>query len=326
MESNSSIQNNHEDTIRLLAKYGANLNVISSPLQISPIHVASQLQKPNMLRLLIQLGVNINVPDSDGDTPLFYAIKNNLVKNIELLLSSGADSNHLNSAKRNVLHICASQNLPNIMEKIFEITPEISTNVQDKLGNTPLHIAVIAKSTECGKILIEHQADPMIKNNAGKSAFSLATGDLIPIIRDAVRQNYENKRQQEQKELQNRIKKENENENDESKEQKQSKNKMENEEEEDSEEEDTLYQEEILNEEEQIENEVSIKPKAPRPDTLQIRQEYDQFKAEVCAELNDMKKTMQLQINQMYTVLDQIRKICVQKRREEQKQANNSKQ
>ena len=281
-----------------------------------------------MTRLLINLGVNIDVPDSDGDTPLFYAIKNNLIKNIELLLSNGADANHLNSMKRNALHLCAAEKIPSMIQKIFDIYPEISTNAQDKSGNTPLHIAVIVKSVECGKILIDHGADPLIKNNAGKSAFSLASGDLIPILRDAVRQHYENKRQEVQKELEDKIEKEKRANNIKEEIEAERLQTTKNEEEEgyNNEEEDIFYQDEetqhLIEEEEQNENEVQ---KIPRPDNLQIRQEYNQFKEEVSAELNDMKKAMQTQINQMYTVLDQIRKILIQKKREEQKQSNSLK-
>lgn len=61
----------------------------------SAVHEAVRLQDANMLALLLQLGAANDLPDADGETPLFVAVLGRWAMGVQLLGSAGANPNHL---------------------------------------------------------------------------------------------------------------------------------------------------------------------------------------------------------------------------------------
>ena len=56
----------------------------------TPLHIAVKEEHEEVAVLLIQAGANVNIPDSDGDTPLVSALDNQLWGVGELLVAKGA--------------------------------------------------------------------------------------------------------------------------------------------------------------------------------------------------------------------------------------------
>ena len=86
-------------------------------------------------RLVVSCGVDPNVKDNDGRTPLHRAAKRGHVDIVKLLLEHGAN--------------------PNIQE--------------NKYGYTPLHVAVKNCHVDVVRVLLEHGADPTIRDNEGRT-------------------------------------------------------------------------------------------------------------------------------------------------------------
>jgi ankyrin repeat protein len=82
---------NHEKTKKLLTE--------TNKIGYTPLHVAAKSNSISCVVKLLQIGVDINAQDENGDTPLHLAIKKNSVQSIKNLVFSGAKINIQNKKK-----------------------------------------------------------------------------------------------------------------------------------------------------------------------------------------------------------------------------------
>lgn len=105
------------------------------------LNVAIRCENESLVKKLINLGVNINIPSEDrGYTPVMDAVWKGNKKITKLLIQKGADLNTIN-----------------------------------KEGQTNLILAVGADKIDICKLLVENGANPDIKDQMGMSAYGYAT-------------------------------------------------------------------------------------------------------------------------------------------------------
>ena len=99
----------------------------------------------------IKLGCDINEKNNIGETPIFMAIKNNLIDNIRIAI------NHI-----------------------------ASLEIKDNEGNTPLLFALNleTKNVDIVRLLVDRGSDTKIKNRDGKDALQIIHAIKNPIIED----------------------------------------------------------------------------------------------------------------------------------------------
>ena len=111
-------------------------------------------------RLLISFKADINSQDRVGCTPLHYAIDNNYIQIIKLLLESQADIN-AQTKKTETLFYTAFTNF--VQLPLQSWLPRIKKNLCGEKfdGWTPLHVSVWAKNSniEVVKLLLQSQAN-----------------------------------------------------------------------------------------------------------------------------------------------------------------------
>jgi len=78
------------DLIRLLARYGANVNYASKDTGQSALTSAITAGKPEAVAVLIELGANVNQKAPDGDTPLKMAKNGDQDDVVAMLKAAGA--------------------------------------------------------------------------------------------------------------------------------------------------------------------------------------------------------------------------------------------
>jgi len=101
-------------------------------------------------RLVIDCGVNPNIRDNDGWTPLHKASWNGNPEVVKLLLEHGADP-----------------------------------NIRDNHGFTPLHYAAKDCHVDVVRVLLDHGADPTIRDNDGRTPLEIGRNceDFIEELR-----------------------------------------------------------------------------------------------------------------------------------------------
>lgn len=107
-------------------------------LKMDDIHAYAREGEADNLLKCIESGVSVNLKDSEGRTPLHWAVDRGQFHITELLLSRNAD-----------------------------------VNVKDKEGQTPLHYAVVCEREAIAKFLVKQNADTAVKDDDGESPCEL---------------------------------------------------------------------------------------------------------------------------------------------------------
>ncbi len=144
----------------------------------TPLFTAAENNALGVAGLLLENGANVNAQASgsstaifnDMRTPLFEAVIFGYKDMAELLLKHGADVNASTIMGQTPLFYAVINESPDMVE--FLIDKGANVNAVDSTGNTPLHELAMTfpdewkQSTEA-KILLQHGADPTLKNLEG---------------------------------------------------------------------------------------------------------------------------------------------------------------
>lgn len=81
------------DSLRLLIRAGANINLCTTSSYRTPILFAARNGRSECVKLLVEAGADVNVVDRFGMTPIFVAIANRYIECIEQLIIAGSNIN-----------------------------------------------------------------------------------------------------------------------------------------------------------------------------------------------------------------------------------------
>ena len=115
----------------------------------------------------------INIPDRNGLTCLFYAIKvQNGLPILKLLFQKGlANKSLIDKEKNTALHFAIIQKNYEAIVVLLENGMDIDSKNND--GRTPLMLAALSGDEKLTEYLLEHGADKSIKDNSGQTAVDL---------------------------------------------------------------------------------------------------------------------------------------------------------
>ncbi|KIJ50934.1 hypothetical protein M422DRAFT_44167 [Sphaerobolus stellatus SS14] len=144
----------------------------ADPSGWSALHMSSSAGRENVVRELLGAGADPNKANDKGLTPLHYAASKSHISIGQMLIDRGADKkldpkSHLNSWRltRKTVQInihSASTGSVGFVKMLInppEGRPKTRLNTADRIGNTPLHLAMESGHGEVAVILIEAGAD-----------------------------------------------------------------------------------------------------------------------------------------------------------------------
>ncbi|BCS83644.1 putative ankyrin repeat protein [Cotonvirus japonicus] len=123
---NDSIANNIQ-IIKLLIKYGANVNIISEnswSMLMYAIYYNNKDNNINIIKLLIENGANINYKNLAGHTPIILAAERGRIDIVMLLIQFGADYSGFNSLGNSIFVFIKQENLISCLKEIENVTIE----------------------------------------------------------------------------------------------------------------------------------------------------------------------------------------------------------
>jgi ankyrin repeat protein len=172
---------------QILLEHGAEPNAANKYGQ-TPLHLAFQFEPQfhgesdaeiiiaGATHLLLQCGADVNAHDRDHKTPLHLAIQRNVYDIARVLLSRGAKPNVKNIGGKTPLHLLLEGNfkfagdegdIPGLVRLLLERGADV--NAQDQNHTSPLSLAMARHLVHIARILLQHGAEPNIKNIKGKT-------------------------------------------------------------------------------------------------------------------------------------------------------------
>jgi ankyrin repeat protein len=163
----------------------------------------SEIGQHDIVKFLLDLGVDVNTKNVDGSTPLHYATRSGFVAVIETLLSRGARINAKNNAGWTALFMALYRHAFNIVEyppkeKVEQIVEILLANgaegnVKDSQGKTPLMIAANFCSAKVVRMLLDAGSKAGQQDDRGRTALSFVKynshrrehGEIIHLLRAA---------------------------------------------------------------------------------------------------------------------------------------------
>lgn len=137
------------------------------------LHIAVQYNRHDLIPLLKNY-FNINASNTDGESPLYIAIRLNSKECMKALISNGATIRHVwNKYGHTPVHFAAQMKCLEFF-KLLNYDAELF-DMRDHKGNTPLHIAAsVSASTELVDRLIALGSHIEAKNNDANTPLHLA--------------------------------------------------------------------------------------------------------------------------------------------------------
>lgn len=146
-------QAEREPIVKLIIAEGFNLQYKN---EHHSIHLAAQYATPAIVRSLLELKIDANLPNGAKDTPLHYALKRDqAVEIVAALLEHKADPNATNGSGTTPLHLVFNE----VDSAELLIAAGAKLKARDGNLQTPLHSAAAKGAVDIASLLIEQKAE-----------------------------------------------------------------------------------------------------------------------------------------------------------------------
>ncbi len=176
-----AIANGQAERVAKLIEAGLDVNASDGEQGRTPLMHAAWSGKTQIVKLLLSAGASVEALDQYGETPLHYAARSirdeDAAQITGLLLAAKAPVNAADKAGETALHVAAGNDDPERLKQL--LAAGARTNAIDHTGRTALMNAVEARDQTHSlvarvQLLIEHGADPDLRDKDGKTALEIA--------------------------------------------------------------------------------------------------------------------------------------------------------
>lgn len=161
---------------RLLEEANLNLNIVNSngntPLMLAILNKNSEVTALFLRPIIVARGLDLNKPNKEGDYPLMKAIEFNSVPLLNRLLLLGA-STSVGSGLEIPLHLAAIEGHPELFQRLLN-APGIAVNQSNEMGETALMIAAYKGNIAIARILLNAGALVNLRDEQGQTALDYA--------------------------------------------------------------------------------------------------------------------------------------------------------
>ena len=147
----------HTETVRYLVNLPeVDVNQVGD--DFTALHWAGQEDYPNMVKVLIDAGADMDAEDENGCSPLLLASKQGCLDTVKMLLKAGADVCAADNKGATCLALAVCNGHTETVRYLLCL-PEVDANQSTNRGSTSLHLAVSQKHSDVVGMLIDAGAD-----------------------------------------------------------------------------------------------------------------------------------------------------------------------
>ena len=172
---NIAIEAKRDDIISYLIKTNSDIKFINKKSQKSLLHYSASSGNIELTNYLIEQGLDVNLKDSSGRTPLHYAVISGNNEIVRLLLENDAEIDAIDRYGRSALHHAVRLKNDDVMSDIINLL--LSANANPKLFNNSgycaLHEAVLNQNVEAIKLLANNPENTKIVDKRGLNSLHL---------------------------------------------------------------------------------------------------------------------------------------------------------
>lgn len=167
-----AIRSNSVSSVEFVLSKGANVNISDSEGD-TPLHIAATIANPIILKTLIARGAAVNARNSSGETSVSRAAIFADPKTLQVLAEANADLNEANDEGHTPLMMASSAGNLRAVEILIELDADV-TRV-DHAGNNALHwCALKTNNVAVARALAAHRELLVVRNSEEKTAADIA--------------------------------------------------------------------------------------------------------------------------------------------------------
>lgn len=144
---------------------------LSNNLGETPLFLASFHNNTEIMKMLIDNGADIHCKNKYGHTALYSTVYFNSFEAFHILVNLGVDTNQRDNDGNTILHKAIRRNSVDMLKKICSYT---DMDIQNKNGETALHMAISLGYRECAICLINEGANFCLANIYNETPYTLA--------------------------------------------------------------------------------------------------------------------------------------------------------
>lgn len=147
----------HQDVVKLLLKYGADVNAMSRKSGMTPLHLAAAKGLYGVVQILLENKAEVDVQNSKGDIPLHLAVINDHFDVVQIFLERGVNIDVKTCDNFTSLHIAAEKGYEKVVELLLQRKASIS--IKSDHGATSLHLAAKYGHISITQLLLNNEDD-----------------------------------------------------------------------------------------------------------------------------------------------------------------------
>jgi ankyrin repeat protein len=168
----SALSNGHTEIIRYFVGQGFDVNTSFGNSAWTPLHNVVSNRYPDLVKVLLDHGAQVNARDKYGHTPLMRAAGIGNVELAELLLQRGANVDLASRQGWTALHVASGEDAVGMIKYLVNAGADLEARTLS--GATPLIQASMAGKASAVKTLLELGADWGAVDSSGKSSVTWA--------------------------------------------------------------------------------------------------------------------------------------------------------
>jgi ankyrin repeat protein len=151
----------------------------------TPLMYAALGGDPRIVRLLLDHDVDLNAKAENGWSAVMIAAAKGYVEVVRMLMDEGADPTLVDVYGWTPLMRAGFENRTSVVKLLLQ-HDRVDINRRGENGLTALHLAATQGHVEIVRLLVEHGADPNIKDNFDRTAYAIALeskqSDLLNVL------------------------------------------------------------------------------------------------------------------------------------------------